>query len=79
MEHLLILSYLVILFVGTWAAFLARQAHQVRAVTIARPVFFYLTFFNVMVFVILAGRYSATNMFMEKHSTANLIAHIGLL
>lgn len=75
----MILSYLLILFIGTWAAFLARQAYQVRAVTAARPLFFYLTCFNIMVFVILAGRYSATNMFMETHSTAHLYAHIGVL
>ncbi len=78
MEHLLILSYLMILFVGTWAAFVARQAFLVRGVTAARPLFFYLAWFNVMVFVILVGRYFAANLLMENHSLLHSFMHIGV-
>jgi DNA-binding CsgD family transcriptional regulator len=78
-EHLLILSYLLILFIGMWAGFIALQAHRDRGVTIARPLFIYLIWFNVMVFVILVGRYTATNLFMGNPPIVHALAHIGVM
>ncbi len=79
MSHLLILSYLPIIILGTFAISLARRADRDHAAQCARPMFYYLIFLNLLVLVYLTAKYAVTNVSPEESPDIQLLAHVGVV
>jgi DNA-binding CsgD family transcriptional regulator len=65
MDHMLVFSFLVIVLVGTWSAFVTRQLYRARGVPLLRHLFNYIVCFNAMVFGYLVAKYAFTNLLGE--------------
>jgi DNA-binding CsgD family transcriptional regulator len=62
MDHMLVLSFLAIVLVGTWSAFVTRQLYGARGIPQLRDLFYYVVCFNAMVFGYLVAKYAFTNL-----------------
>jgi DNA-binding CsgD family transcriptional regulator len=62
MQHIAILGYIIILMVGSWAAFTTLQMYRRFGMPLLKSLFFYLIVFNVSIFLYLTGRYAWLNL-----------------
>lgn len=62
MNHMLIFSFLGIVLVGVWSAFVTRQLYRSRGIPQLRDLFYYVVCFNIMVFGYLVASYAFTNL-----------------
>ncbi len=78
MQHLLILAFLPILVVGTWAVSTARRAHQFHGAESARPLFHYLIYLNLLALIYLVAKYSFANVLQMGMQQTRLLVHAGV-
>jgi DNA-binding CsgD family transcriptional regulator len=69
MDHMLVFSFVVIVLVGAWSAFVTRQLYRARGIPLLRHLFNYIVCFNAMVFGYLVAKYSFTNLLGEDPTT----------
>jgi DNA-binding CsgD family transcriptional regulator len=65
MDHILIFSFLVIILVGTWSAFVTLRLYRTRGVPPLRHLFNYVVCINAMVLGYLVSKYAFTNLIGE--------------
>ena len=71
MDHIVILGHLVILLVGTWALFLARQTYRRFHLSFLEFFVYYIVVFNIAVFVYLIAKYAMVNVFAEDFTATD--------
>jgi DNA-binding CsgD family transcriptional regulator len=68
MDHMLVFSYLVIVLLGTWSAFVTLQLYRTRGVPLLRHLFYYIICLNTVVLGYLIAKYAVTNLIGDDPS-----------
>jgi DNA-binding CsgD family transcriptional regulator len=71
MVHIVILGYIIILLVGTWAAVTTHQMHRRFDLSFLRSLFYYVVVFNLSVFLHLVSGYVWINLVRHDPSSAD--------